>query len=104
LTITGGGATWTNNLEMDGSISVASVAAGQPVIGNVTQSGGGLIVGGSNGPTSGNYVVLTSTNVTSLLSGWTPIATNPFNPDGTFMFTNTIDPAKPRSFFLIQQQ
>jgi hypothetical protein len=40
LTVTGGGATWNNNLAVDGSISVATVVVGQPTL-NFTVGGGG---------------------------------------------------------------
>lgn len=41
LTITGGGATWINNLAVDGSITVATVTAEPPTL-NVTQAGNSL--------------------------------------------------------------
>lgn len=42
LTVTGGGATWANNLATDGSITVLTVTAPQPTTLNVTRSGGNL--------------------------------------------------------------
>jgi hypothetical protein len=42
--------------------------------------------------------VLTYTNVSLALSNWTPVITNPFNPDGTFDYTNPIVPGTPRQF------
>lgn len=41
LTVTGSGATWSNNLAVDGSITVASLSVGQPTL-NFTQSGNGM--------------------------------------------------------------
>jgi autotransporter-associated beta strand protein len=42
LTVTGGGATWTNNLAVDGSISVASVLVVTPPTMNFTHTGNSL--------------------------------------------------------------
>jgi autotransporter-associated beta strand protein len=107
LAVTGGGAgvVWNNNLNADGSISVASVGPGNPTtnaaITKVSLSGTNLIVHGTNNNvpnTSFHYVALTSTNIATPLSNWTSVVTNPFNPDGTFDYTNPIVPGTPRQF------
>ena len=70
----------------------------------VTFSGGNLILHGTNnnGGQTGRYTVLTSTNLTIPLSGWTPLVTNSFNADGTFDYTNAIAPGTPRGFFDVE--
>ena len=61
--------------------------------------GGNLIIGGTNGPRSGNYLVLTTTNLTSPLTNWTRVATNPFGAGGSFNFTNPVNLAGTNGLF-----
>lgn len=96
----GPGLTWdTSQLAVNGSI----VVRGALEFTSVSQSGGNLILVGSNGPASGNYEVLASTNLALPLSSWAPVATNAFNPDGSFSVTNPITPGVPRQFFMLQE-
>jgi hypothetical protein len=37
------------------------------------------------------------------LSSWTPLLTNVFDGSGNYALTNTIDPAAPASFYILQQ-
>jgi autotransporter-associated beta strand protein len=105
LTVSGAGCTWQNDLESDGSITVLTApTVFQPVFGSVLKSGNSIIITGSNGPTSGNYIVRSSTNAALPLASWSPIATNPFNPNGTFAFTNAINSAIRQTFYRIQLQ
>lgn len=106
LTITGSGVTWNNNLGSDGSISVQSTGPSGPTtnatITKVSLSGTNILIHGTNNNipnTSFHFDVFTSTNVALPLSSWTPVATGlPFNPDGTFDYTNPIVPGTPRQF------
>jgi autotransporter-associated beta strand protein len=53
--------------------------------------GTNIIIRGTNLNTPNSayhYQVLTSTNIAQSLNVWTPLATNSFNADGTFEFTN----------------
>ncbi len=75
-----------------------------PVINSVTLSGTSLIVSGTNGVKSGSYYVLISTNVALPQINWSPVATNPFDSAGNFIFTNPIDPGTPNFFYLLQLQ
>lgn len=91
----GAGLAWnTNNLGVNGTLSVVSSAGGpttNAAITKVTLSGGNMIVQGTNNNvpnTSFHYVVLTSTNVAMPLSNWVAVVTNSFNSDGTFDYTN----------------
>jgi T5SS/PEP-CTERM-associated repeat protein len=92
------GLDWTNKLSVDGSIEVV----GAPRFTNITASGTNMIVAGTNGTTSGNYAVLTATNVTLPLSNWVSIATNPFNSGGGFSFTNGIAPGELQRYFRLR--
>ena len=66
-----------------------------------SQSDGALVINGviQNGSASLHYLVLTSTNLALPMANWTVLSTNPFNADGTFSTTNTIDPTLPAAFF-----
>lgn len=98
----GAGLAWNTNQLSAGIISVVSTVVPQPVINSTVVSGGNLIFSGTNGTASGTYYVLTSTDVATPLSNWTPIATNTFGPGGVFSVTNAIVPSTPKRFYVIQ--
>lgn len=98
----GAGLAWNTNQLSAGIISVVSTSVSQPVINSTVISGGNLIFSGTNGTASGTYYVLTSTDVATPLSSWTPIATNTFGPGGGFSVTNAINLATPKRFYVIQ--
>lgn len=108
LTVTGGGAgvNWNNNLANNGTISVQSITTGPTTNATITQvflSGTNVVIVGTNNNvpnTMFHYAVLTSTNILTPLTNWTPVVTNPFNA-GTFDYTNPIVPGTPRQFFNI---
>jgi hypothetical protein len=64
--------------------------------------GTNLVFSGSGGSPGSNYVVLTSTNVALRLTNWTPLVTNYFDASGNFGFTNGINPAQAKRFFLLK--
>jgi autotransporter-associated beta strand protein len=108
-TLTGTNA-WVNNLSVNGSITLLAppLVTGPTTNAQITGaslSGTNLIVVGTNNNvpnTSFHYVVLTSTNISTPLSNWTPVVTNPFNGNGTFNYTNPIVPGIPRQFIEVQ--
>ncbi len=57
-----------------------------PKTGTVKLSGGVFKMTGTNGLPGTQYRILTTTN---LLSGWTPVFTNLFAPDGSYGYTNS---------------
>jgi autotransporter-associated beta strand protein len=103
LTVTGAGAVWVNNLQVDGSISVSSTNLPQPVITTTTTilNGTSLVFSGTNGTVGATYYVLTSTNLILPLSSWTPIFTNTFITGGAFSVTNAISPSVPQRFYIL---
>ena len=105
VTVTGNGlaAGATTSLSVSGgSVNlVVSAGASKPAMNSVTLSGTDLVFSGTNGPDSGTYYVLASTNVALPLSQWTSIATNTFSPTGAFSVTNATG-VSPRRFFIIQ--
>ena len=105
MSVTGAGMTWANAIGTDGSITVTGVVpSASPTIGTISFSGGNLIITGTNGPTTGNYVVLGTNVITAPVSNWTRISTNPFNLDGTFAVTNSVLPGQPVQYYRIQLQ
>ena len=64
---------------------------------NVTLSA----VGGGPGST---FTALTSTEVATPLSLWTPFLTNQFDRLGTYVHSNRFDRSEPKRFFLLRQE
>jgi autotransporter-associated beta strand protein len=103
LQILGGGVVWTNNLAANGTISVVGPLP-HPVISTVSLSGTNLVLNGTNGYSGGGFYVLTSTNITNPLSGWTRLLTNSFDTNGDFSVTNTSSTTNSQRFYLIELQ
>jgi hypothetical protein len=71
---------------------------------NITRAalaGGKLVITGTNlnGGQNFHYAVLSSTNLALPLANWEILATNSFNADGTFRYTNTLDPTMTAVFY-----
>jgi len=77
-----------------------------PVITSTTISGSQLTLSGTNGMAVGNYIVLSSTDITTSLSQWLPLATNFQNNAGPFTFVvpNAVNAANPQRYFALQIQ
>jgi hypothetical protein len=54
-----------------------------------------------NGPTGWTYYVLTSTNLQLPVADWTVIATNTFDREGHFRFTDAVVPGAPQGFYAL---
>lgn len=94
-----GGLSWnTNNLAVDGTLSVKGTV-NPPSITTTWVSEGSLIFGGEGGVEAATYYVLSSTNVAAPTEEWLPIATNVFGAGGVFSVTNAINPNTPELFF-----
>jgi autotransporter-associated beta strand protein len=92
---------WQTNLSTTGSMSIISVAPPTPPqVLLVARSGGNIVFSGTNGPASGTYYVLSSTNLALPVTNWTVIATNTFNA-GSFSVTNPITAGGPPTFFTL---
>jgi fibronectin-binding autotransporter adhesin len=76
----------------------------RPQFNAVNVGANGLVMSGSGGAVGGNYYVLVSTNLALPLNLWTPIATNQFDSNGNFDFTNTPGTNTPQDFYLLQLQ
>jgi autotransporter-associated beta strand protein len=97
----GSGLAWgTGTLTSDGTLRV--VAAPRPVINSLALAGGNLVSSGTNGIPNALYYVLSSTSVGLPLTNWTRLATNVFAADGSFAFTNAIEPTAPLRFYVLE--
>jgi len=76
-----------------------------PKITGVTLSATNLALSVTNGITNAVYFVLMNTNLTSALTNWTAVASNPATA-GNFSFTatNVFSPGAPQRFFLLKTQ
>jgi hypothetical protein len=61
-----------------------------------------FILNGTGGASNGTYYVLISSNLLTPLDQWTYIATNQFDSQGDFIFTNTAQTNAPQLFYLLQ--
>ncbi|HUB87130.1 MAG TPA: hypothetical protein VMB22_04505, partial [Verrucomicrobiae bacterium] len=74
-----------------------------PAIASLKLSGGDLTLGGTGGIADQIYYVLSSTSLALPLNQWQPIATNNFDNNGNFTFTNTVNPGAPQQFYILSQ-
>ncbi len=102
LLVIGGSAIWSNNLAVDGTISVASVPV--PVINSVSTSGTNLLFSGTNGTFSGPYNLLSSTNISLPITRWTTVLAGSYDGSGNFSGTTGISTNPPQKFYLLQSQ
>jgi fibronectin-binding autotransporter adhesin len=99
----GPGQTWdTSQLLTSGTIKVAGGGSTGPQFGGTVVSGANVIFSGTGGVASGTYYVLATTNVALPRTSWMTIATNMFDANGNFTFTNSMNPSVPRQFFQLQ--
>ena len=102
----GAGLAWnTNNLTVNGSISVVSAGGPVPHITRIALTGTTLTLQGTNGSPNGQYVLLQSTNLALALNLWSPALTNSFDSSGNFnLSTNIVSPNNPREFYRLKTQ
>lgn len=93
------GLSWVNDLNANGSISIAGTII-PPQFNAPVFDGSTVTFSGSGGVAFGSYYVLTSTEVGDPIANWTPIATNLFDATGNFSFQDT-DPSAPQRFYVI---
>ena len=97
----GPGQTWDiSALNTSGTVKVVTTAP--PTFGSIKIVGTNVVFSGSNGAASSPYYVLASTNVASPRISWTPVATNMFDANGNFIFTNSVNSTLHQQFFQIQ--
>ena len=103
----GAGLAWnTNNLAINGTLSVISASTSTNRLTSFTLSGTTLSFSATNGPASGSWTLLSSTNVALRpFSAWTTVTNGTFDVNGNASFTgaNLVNPAKTETFYILQQ-
>jgi autotransporter-associated beta strand protein len=97
------GYNYTFNTNTPGQVKLVVSLPAPPSFGNISLSGTNLIFSGSNGTPLGNYFVLAATNLLTPLTNWTRVATNQFDANGGFNFTNGIGAGTPQNFYRLQE-
>ena len=97
----GAGLAWDTSQLSSGILKVTVAAPPAPMLGEVNLTGGHVTFRVTGGGAGGTFYLLTSTNVAAPLADWTPVATNQFDANGVFSFTN-VPGAAPQEFFIIQ--
>ena len=67
-----------------------------------TRTGNNLIFSGTGGTPAAQYYILASTNLALPLADWTRLATNKFDANGNFSYTNGVGKNTPREFFILK--
>jgi hypothetical protein len=91
---------WTNSRSFTATV-VPVAPPVPPVFAGFVLSGGNLVLSGSNGSPGTNYYVLASTNLALPFANWQRVATNVFDQNGGFRFTNDAS-TEPSEFFILQ--
>jgi fibronectin-binding autotransporter adhesin len=87
-------------LALNGTLKIAT--APPPSFAGISISGNNLLLSGTNGQAYQTFWLLATTNLVLPLAEWTVIATNTFDANGNFNFTNALAPASPQRFYLLQ--
>jgi autotransporter-associated beta strand protein len=94
----------TNNLVVNGTISVTTSTKPTPHITGISLSGTTLTILATNGAANGPFVLLESTNLAVAVTNWTPVLTNAFNGAGNLdLITNIINPNNVEEFYILSQ-
>ncbi len=75
--------------------------AANPVITGISITPDGVLITGTNGTPNGDYDVLASTDLSTPVSQWPIIATDPFDTNGNFSFLDSIAPDLGQRFYAI---
>ena len=92
---------WNTNLLLTAGTLIVETVTGAS-IDNLSVSGNQMLMTGSGGATTGNYYLLSTTNVATPLANWTRLLTNQFDNDGNFSLTNNFNSTSPQKFYLLQ--
>jgi len=95
---------WNTNQLSSGIISIITQPTPLPHLSGTSAAGNNFIFNASGGIPNWAVTILASANVAAPLNQWQPIATNNFDGNGNFIFTNSLDPNSPQLFYLLQMQ
>ncbi len=84
------------------AVGSVTILPTHPSISNPVMQGGSLILSGSGGVPNMTYYVLSSTNLALPPEQWTIVATNQFDGNGQFNFTNAPVSGAPQQFYMLQ--
>jgi len=90
----------TSSLLVDGSLKVATPSS-RSDISSISVVGSDVVLGGTGGPPSTEFRVLSSTNIALPFINWEPVATNSFDANGNFNFSLPINYTTPQRFFIL---
>lgn len=76
--------------------------AGAPRFTSVMPSGLAIILSGTNGPASGAYEMLRSSNVSVPVGDWQAVGIQAFEANGNFSFTNALAPSAAAAFYRLR--
>ena len=93
-----------SHLAIDGTLRIVPIHPTITGIDSSTLATTGTITLNATGLPNGAVSVLSSTNLTTSLSSWTPVVTSNFDGNGNFSTPLTVDPTIPNQFFIISAQ
>jgi fibronectin-binding autotransporter adhesin len=97
----GAGLTWdTNNLVVNGTLSISGGPAG-PSITGASLSGTTLTLSGNGGTANTSYRVMSSTSLATPRGSWSQVGTGSFDSSGNFTVGITINPAEAQRFYIL---
>ena len=96
--------TYSLNSNTVGKVMLVVSPPSPPSFGSVSFAGsnGSIVMSGAGGVSNGTYCVLTSTNIALPLNQWLPVATNQFDRNGNFIFTNPVQTNLWQRYFRLQ--
>jgi hypothetical protein len=95
---------WSTNGLTNGTLSIVSSPTSQPRFSSAGVNGANFIFSVTNGVPYWPCSLLASTNLTLPLNQWIAIATNTFDGNGNFSFTNASNYNVPQTFYLLKLQ
>jgi autotransporter-associated beta strand protein len=95
---------WNTNNLSGGILSIVSAPTPSPQITCAVMTDGNFIFSATNGVPNWPCYILSATNLSSPMNQWAIIATNLFDVNGGFNFTNSSDSSPSQLFYLLQLQ
>ena len=95
---------YTGGAQLQFRLNLIASPLAQPRISGLSILDGSAVVAGSNGVANWPYLVLSSTNLAIPRDSWAVNATNVFDSEGNFIFTNPMDTGLPEVFYMLRLQ